>query len=102
VGRVQYEKLMAPDYTSSFAELRSWLAKYRQMPGADRVWAVARKRQLASELPLPAPDSGADEEASAAAWSRVERVAERLEAPPKPRAAVSRAVQAAREAYYPG
>jgi soluble lytic murein transglycosylase-like protein len=102
VGRVTYEKLMSPTYTASFAELKAWLQKYHQMPGAERVWSVARKRQIASELPLPDPDPVADGAADAAAWSRVERVAERLEAPPKPKVAVSRAIESAREAYYRG
>ena len=102
VGRVVYEKLMSPAYPARFDELKAWLEKYHQQPGADRVWSVARKRQIASELPLPAPDASAEGGADAAAWSRVERVAERLEAPPKPKAAVSRAVETAREAYYRG
>ena len=102
VGRVTYEKLMSPAYPASFAELKTWLQKYHQSPGADRVWAVAKKRQIASELPLPDPDPGTDGAADSAAWSRVERVAERLEAPPKPKLAVSRGIEAAREAYYRG
>ena len=102
VGRVTFEKLMSPTYSASFAELKTWLQKYHQLPGADRVWAVARKRQIASELPLPSPDPEVDGAADAAAWSRVERVAEHLEAPPKPRVAVSRGIEAAREAYYRG
>ena len=101
VGRVTFEKLMSPTYSASFAELKAWLQKYHQMPGAERVWAVARKRQIASELPLPDPDPS-DGAADAAAWSRVERVAERLEAPPKPKVAVARGIEAARDAYYRG
>lgn len=101
VGRVAYEKLMSPGYTATFAELKGWLTKYHDLPDADRVWAVAKKRQIASEAPPPPPDATPSADDSQT-WARVERVAQRLDAPPKPKAIVSKSVQAAREAYYAG
>jgi len=101
VGRVAYEKLMSPGYTATFAELKSWLVKHHDLPDADRVWAVAKKRQIASEAPPPPPDAGPAPD-DAQTWARVERVSQRLNTPPRPKAQVSKAVQAAREAYYAG
>ena len=101
VGRVVYEKLMSLGYTATFAELKAWLVKYHDLPDADRVWTVAKKRQIASEAPPPPPDvTPAPDDAQT--WARVERVAQRLEAPPRPKTQVSKSVQAAREAYYAG
>ena len=101
VGRAVYEKLMSPAYTATFAELKAWLVKYHDLPDADRVWAVAKKRQIASETPPPPPDVAPSPD-DAQTWARVERVAQKLDAPPRPKAQVSKSVQAAREAYYGG
>lgn len=101
VGRVAYEKLMSANYIASFSELKGWLVKYHDLPDADRVWAVAKKRQIASEAPPPPPDAGPSASEESETWARVERVAQHLDTP-RPKAPVSKAVQAAREAYYSG
>jgi peptidoglycan lytic transglycosylase len=46
LGHVQQQRYMHPDaYRSSFAELSAWLEAYGDLPGADRVYRLARTRR---------------------------------------------------------
>jgi soluble lytic murein transglycosylase-like protein len=115
MGRLTYAKLMHPDYPASYDELADWLDKYRDQPDADRIYTLARKRRppAAPAPALPEQAAGSD----AATWSRVEALAERIEAklpdaaPAEPAPVrdvavptvkVEKALQDAREAYYRG
>ncbi|MFI4933758.1 MAG: lytic transglycosylase domain-containing protein [Caulobacterales bacterium] len=81
VGRVEYLKLVHPRSKSTFEELASWLKSFGDLPGADRVYALAMKLKPAGVAP-PAPtappiatlDSGADR-VHASAQSRPAREA---------------------------
>jgi soluble lytic murein transglycosylase-like protein len=56
VGYVELEKLMHPSaHTASYGELTAWLDKYGDLPGAERVYTLAQKRQPAgTDLSAPA------------------------------------------------
>jgi soluble lytic murein transglycosylase len=59
LGYVQFEKLMHRAHQATFGELSAWLAKYGDLPGADRVFALAQKREpdkAASLSPPPVLD----------------------------------------------
>jgi len=108
-GRLDFAKLMHPDYRASYEELSDWLARYGDQPGAERIYALARKRQPASAPSPAAPRASAGSDA--AIWARVETLARRYEttapakaAPPaaSKSAADSAGAQASREAYYAG
>ncbi|OYX34315.1 MAG: hypothetical protein B7Y99_05570 [Caulobacterales bacterium 32-69-10] len=119
-GRLAYAKLMHADYVSSYDELADWLDKYRDQPDADRVYTLARKKKPGSAPPPALPELAAG--ADAATWSRVEALAERIEAKLPDAAApaaaaapilpvrdislptvkVDKLLQEAREAYYKG
>ncbi len=45
-GRLQYAKLMHTAYKATYSELKTWLDTYRDQPGADRVFIMAKKRRL--------------------------------------------------------
>ena len=45
-GRLQYAKLMHTAYKATYGELKTWLDSYRDQPGADRVFTMAKKRRL--------------------------------------------------------
>ena len=46
LGYVQYQRYMHPTgYRSNFNELKRWLAYYADLPEADKVYSLARKRQ---------------------------------------------------------
>lgn len=42
---VQAERYLHPRYKSSYAELKSWMAKYADLPGADRIHRLALKKK---------------------------------------------------------
>lgn len=53
MGHVLFQRYMHPTaYTSTFKELRDWLALYADHPGADRIYNLALKRQ-ARGVPRP-------------------------------------------------
>jgi soluble lytic murein transglycosylase-like protein len=55
VGLLQLQKLFhSKTYTASYTELTEWLAKYGDLPGAARVWELAKKRKPAG-APDPVP-----------------------------------------------
>jgi soluble lytic murein transglycosylase-like protein len=118
-GRLAYAKLMHADYAAGYDELADWLERYRDQPDADRVYTLARKRKPVAAPPPALPEQAAGSDA--ATWSRVEALAERIEAslpaatapePVLPAAParnvaapvvkVDKDLQAAREAYYRG
>ncbi len=46
MGHVLFQKYMHPtSYRSSYSELSNWLKKYRDLPGANRIYRLAKKRQ---------------------------------------------------------
>ncbi len=57
---VQYQRYMHPtDYTSSYNELASWLKKYRDHPQANKIYALALKKQGDAAAPQkPTKKSG--------------------------------------------
>jgi soluble lytic murein transglycosylase-like protein len=81
-GRVQYLELTHQARNPRFEELTAWLKAFSDIPGADRVYALALKRKPAGVAPpvpvAPAPavqaDAGADR-ARASAQSRPAREA---------------------------
>jgi soluble lytic murein transglycosylase-like protein len=67
VGRVQYLKLTHPAVTKtvSYDQLVGWLKSFKDMPGADRIYALALRLRPAGEQPPPpetalASDLGGD------------------------------------------
>jgi soluble lytic murein transglycosylase-like protein len=53
-GRVRYLELTYQPKTASFDELSDWLKSFGDLPGADRVYALALRRKPAGAMP-PAP-----------------------------------------------
>lgn len=86
LGYLSFRQLMHPTaHKAAFDELTGWLAKFRDLPVADRIFALASKRKPANAADPPQPTLliGADLAQAAG--------------PP-----VSDAVQKARDAYYGG
>jgi soluble lytic murein transglycosylase-like protein len=56
-GYLSFRSLMHPTaHKATFEELSSWLAKFRDLPLADRVFSLAAKRQPAEAVALPRPE----------------------------------------------
>lgn len=56
-GYLSFRALMHPTaHTASFDELAGWLAKFRDLPLADRVFALAAKRKPSEDVQLPTPE----------------------------------------------
>jgi soluble lytic murein transglycosylase-like protein len=71
VGMVLYEKLTNPkasSFTASYDQLTAWLANYGDLPGAKRIWELAKKRKP-SGAPDPAPPASM---AAAHTWSSLD------------------------------
>jgi len=102
IGRLQLTKLMHPDYPATYEELRAWLKRYHDQPGADRVYTLARKK-APGMTDLPAPDTDAVDapDPNAPSWARVEAAAEKLDLK-APTTKIDPRLQAAKEAYYGG
>ena len=86
LGYLSFRQLMHPTaHKAAFDELSDWLAKFRDLPVADRIFALASKRKPAeaADPPLPTLLVGADPAHAAG--------------PP-----VSERAQKAREAFYAG
>lgn len=49
MGYVEFQRLMSPKTVATYAELKSWLQRYGDLPVADRVLRLARKRKPAGE-----------------------------------------------------
>ena len=92
LGYISLQKLMGPQVTATYADLTAWLKHYADLPGADRVFALARKRQPrgAADPKIPAifaatgdvafttPTNGAGQQAREAFYSGDVEKAHRL------------------------
>jgi len=71
-GQVQLQRYLHPSaYRASYAELRTWLKSYGDQAGAERVLALAQRRQAAGDPPppdLPAVERLRGELETRAAW----------------------------------
>ena len=56
MGHVLHVKYMGPHYRTSYAELRDWLAKYNDHPGAADIYKLALKRRPASATAPARPE----------------------------------------------
>src|SRR5689334_14207889 len=55
-GYLAFKALMHPtQHKAGFEELSSWLARFRDLPVAERVFGLAAKRKPADALPAPLP-----------------------------------------------
>jgi soluble lytic murein transglycosylase-like protein len=108
-GHVDFIRLMSPSGPKvAYEDLSAWLDKYADHPGADRVYALARKRKPADALDPQAPKVSLGSQL----WRRVQSAAAALHTSPldrgyAPRADHRRYVPAAetreaREAFYSG
>jgi soluble lytic murein transglycosylase-like protein len=87
LGYLSFRQLMHPTaHKASFDELAGWLAKFRDLPLADRIFALAAKRKPDAAASLPPPAFSDDETLAA----------------PAARTAASERGRKAREAYYAG
>ncbi len=55
LGHVRYHRLMHRNYRSSYKELRDWMVRYRDHPGAERVYKLALKRRPKNYRRPPQP-----------------------------------------------
>jgi soluble lytic murein transglycosylase-like protein len=55
IGHVEMQRLLHPAYKASYHELREWLERYADHPGADRIHQLALKRMARGERKPPAP-----------------------------------------------
>ncbi|MHB8284750.1 MAG: transglycosylase SLT domain-containing protein [Caulobacteraceae bacterium] len=95
MGRLQAIRLLNPNYTANYPELKTWLDQYADLPEAARIYDLAMKRRPQG-APAPRGPAVADTQAPAAVSLSAERTA-----PPVVPAANSRQ-QAARTAFYKG
>ena len=84
LGYIQFQKLMWPATKATYEDLKSWLGKYADIPGADRVLNLAKRRKPRGEPDPVLPLTGLD--------------AAPASLPPP----TSARGQASREAYYSG
>lgn len=93
-GHLALQKLMHPTaYRADYEELTAWLKTYGDLPGAERIYALAVKRKPAGAADPKAP-AFLD---VARGWGRVESAANLAGGPAAPDRG-----RAAREAYYSG
>ena len=90
-SRVQYAKLMHSAYKATYGELKTWLDAYRDQPGADRVFIMAKKRRASEAASTAAP---ADIEAALAQAEDAGPAAPITDMDPR--------LQQSREAFYAG
>ncbi|MDH3700821.1 MAG: lytic transglycosylase domain-containing protein [Alphaproteobacteria bacterium] len=56
LGHVYYQRYLHPTgYRASYKELRNWMVKYRDHPGARRIYKLATQRRPRNHLRPPAP-----------------------------------------------
>ncbi len=56
LGHVYYQRYLHPTgYRASYKDLRNWMVKYRDHPGAHRIYKLATKRRPRNHLHPPAP-----------------------------------------------
>jgi soluble lytic murein transglycosylase-like protein len=91
-GYITFSALMHPTaHKADYSELTSWLARFADLPGADRIYALAAKRKPADAPPPPRPLLASLD------WSTLERTARRIVG-----LGASDKGRAAREAFYSG
>lgn len=90
-GHLAFRKLMHPSHRASYGDLAAWLDKHADLPGAERIYSLAKKRQPPRAPELKAPLLGGED------WSRIEVTARGLVGPANPDRAA-----AARQAFYSG
>ena len=90
IGRLSYLKLMHSAYHAEFDELKAWLGKYRDQPGAENIYVLAKKRRPGSALEPIAPIG--DVSRAPLPISNGDIV--------KPKSTIDPKMQAAREAFY--
>lgn len=95
LGHLSFHQLMHPSaYKASFDDLSRWLDRYADLPGADRIFALASRREPAQAKALKTPVlNGLD-------WRAVEDAAKGVAS--RVSGDKGRDAQAAREAYYSG
>ncbi len=104
IGRVKFAVLLNAGYAASYEELRGWLKRYHDQPGADRIYTLARKRRPQADANLPTPDADQPDGAPAPApapWARLDAGPVKLDLK-TPTSRVDPRLQAAKEAYYGG
>ena len=55
VGYLEFQRLMRPGAAASYDDLKGWLANYADLPGADRILQLARRRRPPGEPELKTP-----------------------------------------------
>lgn len=60
VGTLLAQRYLSPDYKTTLAQARDWLATYRDQPEAHAVWMLARHKAPRKAASLPRPATGAD------------------------------------------
>jgi soluble lytic murein transglycosylase len=60
MGHVEYQRLMHPTHKATYYELRSWLERYADHAGADKVYQLALKRMGRGDRKPPAPTRDGD------------------------------------------
>jgi soluble lytic murein transglycosylase len=60
VGTLLAQRYLSPDYKTSLAQARDWLAAYRDQPEAHAIWKLARHKAPRKAASLPRPATGAD------------------------------------------
>lgn len=91
VGHLELRKLLSATHKSTYAELSGWLERNADLPGADRIHALALKRR--PEL---------DAEPSAPVQSGNRRWSDLIGGPPADAPVVGGAGRSARELFYSG
>jgi soluble lytic murein transglycosylase-like protein len=62
LGYVSFRQLMHPSaHKANYDELSGWLAKFRDLPLAERIFSLAAKRKPADALDPPAPELSAED-----------------------------------------
>lgn len=101
-GYIEFQRLMSPSGPkASYDELSSWLDRYDDLPGAERVYALAQKRKPADALPPKAPYGGLGSQL----WRKIETAARSLHVGPSfvgKRYTPTPESREAREAFYGG
>lgn len=93
-GHLAFQKLMHPTaWSATYAELTGWLKSYGELPGAERIYALAVKRKPSGAVD-PKPPSFME---VTRLWGRVETASSLAGGPASPDRS-----RAAREAYYSG
>jgi soluble lytic murein transglycosylase-like protein len=105
IARLDYIRLMHPAYSATYGELKAWLKKHHDQPGAERVYTLARKKAPAkTDLDDPDADPSAvvNPDPTLPNWARGPGAAPDLTGLKAPTVKVDPRLQQAKEAYYGG